>query len=216
MQTIIAPTDFSKASDNACLYAAKLAADLKAELLLFHTMELPIAVAEYPVSEDLFDEEGIEKELQTLKSKLAAATNNQVKIKTRNILGSPEYEIKELCTTAKPFAVVMATHTTALIDRFFLGSTTVYSARHLRYPVIIVPHNAQYKTIKKVGLASDLRDIYEAPAHEIESIVKLFNAELEVFYAAKNGKDINRNAVGSILLDHRLLNLNPKFHFVQN
>ena len=67
MKIIIAPTDFSSVADNACLYAANLAADIKAELLLFHTMELPIAAAEYPVTEDLFDEEEVEKELEILK-----------------------------------------------------------------------------------------------------------------------------------------------------
>ena len=64
------PYRFFKASDNACLYAAKLAADVNAELLLFHTMELPLVVAEYPVSEDVFDEEGTEKELEALKKTL--------------------------------------------------------------------------------------------------------------------------------------------------
>ncbi len=216
MKTIIAPTDFSAVAENACLYAAKLAADIKAELMLLHTMELPLAVAEYPVTDNLFDEAEIEKELESLKSKLSCETNDKVNIRTKNILGTPDHEIKELCTEIKPFAVVMGTHTTTLLDRFFLGSTTAYSARHLRYPVIIVPHNVQYTSIKKIALASDLQDIYEVPAREIEIIAKLFNADFEVFYAAKNEKDIGRNSVGSLLLDHRLLNLKPQFHFVQN
>ena len=216
MKTIIAPTDFSTVSENACLYAAKLAADIKAELVLLHAMELPIAVAEYPVSEDLFDEAGMEEELEALKNKLLAATNNKINIKIKNILGSPEYEIKELCKTAKPFAVVMATHSNSALDRFFLGSTTVYSAKQLRYPVIVVPHNAKYQTIKKIALASDLKDVYDMPAEEIETIVKLFNAQFEVFYSAKNERVINRDSIGSVLLDHRLLTLNPQFHVVQN
>ena len=216
MKTIIAPTDFSSVADNACLYAANLAADIKAELLLFHTMELPIAAAEYPVTEDLFDEEGVEKELEFLKDKLCAATDNKVKIRIKNITGSAEYEIKELCNTTKPFAVVMGTHSSSVLDRFFLGSTTLYSAKHLRYPVIIVPHNAKYETIKKIALASDLEDIYDTPTHEVETIVKLFNAEFEVLFAARNDKVIDRNAVQTLLLDHRLLVLNPQFHFVKN
>lgn len=216
MKTIIAPTDFSTVSESACLYAAKLAADIKADLVLLHVMELPLAVAEYPVTESLFDEAGIEKELETLKNKLLAAVNDKLNIRTRNTLGSPEHEIKELCKAEKPFAVVIATHSTSVLDRFFLGSTTVYSVKHLRYPVIVVPHNIEYQAIKRIALASDLKDIYNVPAEEIETIVKLFNAELEVFYAAKNEKVINRDSVGSLLLDHRLLALDPRFHVAKN
>ena len=216
MKTIIAPTDFSKASYNACLYAANLAADNKAELVLLHVMELPIAVAEYPVTANTFDEAGIAEELETLRNKLCDETKNKINIRTRNILGSAEYEIKELSETIKPFAVVMGTHSYGVIDRFFLGSTTVYTAKHLHSPVIIVPPNATYKTIKKIALATDLKDIYEAPADEIEKIIKYFNAELEVFYAGKDENVVNRNAVTSVLLSHRLVRLNPQFYFVED
>ncbi|MGN6211157.1 universal stress protein [Parafilimonas sp.] len=216
MKTIIAPVDFSTVAENASLYAAELAADIKADLVLLHIMELPIAVAEYPVTDSAFDEAGIEKELQTLKTKLLAAVNNKVNIRTKNILGSPEQQIKELCKTIKPFAVVIATHSSSALDRFFLGSTTVYSAKHLNYPVIVVPHNAKYQAIKKIALAADLKNVYDVPVEEIESIVKLFNAELEVLHAAKNEKAINRDSVDSLSLDHRLIALNPQFHVVKN
>jgi hypothetical protein len=79
-----------------------------------------------------------------------------------------------------------------------------------------VPHNAKYEAIKKVALASDLQDIYEVPTHEIETIVKLFNAEFEVLFAAKNDNAIDHNAVKTLLLDHRLHDLNPQFYFVKN
>lgn len=216
MKTIIAPTDFSSVADNACLYAAKLAADIKADLVLLHVMEMPLAVAEFPVSEDVFDEPGTEKILEDLKNKLYAATNNRVNIRIKNIPGSAEFEIKELCETAKPFAVVMSTHSYGALSRFLLGSTTVYTAKHLRYPVIIVPPKTNYKTIKRIALASDLQDIYEIPAQEIKTVVKLFNAEFEIFCAAKDEKVINRNMIGSLLLDRRLLDLNPQSYFVEN
>lgn len=215
MKTIIAPTDFSKISENACLYAALLAAEIKADIILLHVMELPVAVAEYPLSEVVFDEATVEKKLDALKYKLLEATHYKLTIRTKNVLGSAEHEIKELCKTEKPFAVVISTNSYSAIDRFFLGSTTIYSARHLRYPVIVVPNDMKYQPIKRIGMASDLKDIYEVPVEEIEKIIKLFNAELEVFYAAENDKIINRNSVDSLLLGHRLLNLNPQFYVVK-
>jgi len=103
MKKIIAPTDFSPLAENACLYAAGLAADIKAELQLFHTVELPLSIADYPVSAELFDEAGVAKELEALKSKLRAATNDKVTIKTKNVLGFADHEISELCNRIKPF-----------------------------------------------------------------------------------------------------------------
>ena len=215
MKTIIAPTDFSEVAENACLYAARLAADIQADLILLHAMELPVGVGEYPIADDFLDEEGMEKSLATLKEKLLAAVDGKVRIRTKNILGYPGQEIKALCEAEKPFAVVIATHNSAL-DRFFMGSITVYSAKHLPYPVIVVPRHTKYQTIKRIAFASDLKDVYDVPAQEIKMIVKLFDAELDVFYVGKNEKVINQTGVDNSLLTHRLAALNPRFRIVEN
>lgn len=216
MKKIIAPTDFSSIAENACIYAAKLAADIKAELLLFHTVELPLSVADYPVTGELFDEAGVEKELEALKNKLRITTNNKVDIKTKNVVGFADHEINELCNRIKPFAVVMSSHNSILSGSFLPGSTTVYTAKHLCFPVIVVPHGATYKPLKKIALASDLKDIYEVPVVEIETIVKLFNARFEIFYAGKDENKINRNAINNLLLNHRLEHLNPQFYYIED
>jgi nucleotide-binding universal stress UspA family protein len=216
MKTIISPVDFSSISYNASLFAAKMAEDIKAELVLLHVMELPVSVAEFPLTEEAFNEISMETELEGLKKKLLAETGNNITISSKNILGSVDVEIKDLCLEKKPFALVMGTHSYSFLDRFFVGSTTMYAAKHLRYPVLIVPQDAKYKPVKKIALASDLKNIYDIPLNEIETIVKSFNAALEIFYAGKNEKDISRNAVGSLLLDHRLINLDPQFYFIEN
>jgi len=215
MKTIIAPTDFSPISYNACLYAAKMALDINANLVLLHVMELPLSVAEFPVTEDIFDEISMEEELKQLRAKLLDETNNKVNIQAKNILGSAEYEIKELCNQKKPFAVIMGTHSYNLLDRFFIGSTTLYSAKHLHYPVLVIPSNVQYKPVQKIALVSDLKDIYDIPAHEIETIVKSFNAELQIFYVGKDRKQINRRSLSGLLLDHRLESSNPQLYFTE-
>ena len=216
MKKIIAPTDFSSIAENACIYAAKLAVDVKAELLLFHTIELPLSVADYRVTEELFDEAGVERKLETLKNKLGVATSNNVIVKTKNVLGFADHEISELCNRIKPFAVVMSSHNSNLLHSFLPGSTTVYTAKHVCFPVIVVPHNAMYKPFKKVAFATDLKDVYEVPVKEIETILKLFNAKLEIFYAGRNEKAINRHAVNNMLLNQRMEYLNPEYYFVED
>lgn len=216
MKTIIAPTDFSSVSYNACLYAAKMAEDIKAELVLLHVVELPTAAAEFPIMQEVFDEIDMQGELNELRDQLLAETSNKVNIQTKHILGSVEYEIKELCNEKEPFLVVMGTHSYNLIDRFLIGSTTLYSIKHLRYPVLVIPANVEYTPVKKIALASDMKDIYEVPIHEIELILKSFNAGLAIFYAGKDKQQINRNSLAGLLLDHRLENLYPESYFVED
>jgi len=216
MKTIIAPTDFSVIAENACLYAAKLAADIKAELVLFHTIELPLTVAEYPVEDEFLDEQAVKKELKLLRDKLLAVSDNRVNIKIKNVIGSADFQIKELSNRTKPFAVVISTHGPDLLTRFFGGSTTLYTTKHLGSPVIVVPQNASYKPIKKIALACDLRHIYEVPAEELETIIKAFHAKFEIFYVGKNENDINENAVTTTLLDSFLGHLFPTSYSVQN
>ena len=57
---------------------------------------------------------------------------------------------------------------------------------------------------------------HEAEELTNESFVKLFNAEFEVFYIGKNKKDVDKNTLASLSLDHRLVSLNPKFHLVED
>jgi nucleotide-binding universal stress UspA family protein len=216
MKTIIVPTDFSSVSYNACLYAAIMAKDIKAELVLLHIAELPVAMGEYPVIDETFDSLKMETKLEELKEKLLSETGNKVNISSKNIFGSVEFEIKEFCDEKKPFAIIMGTHSYNWFDRFFIGSATFYTAKNLRYPVFVIPPNLKYKPFKKIALATDLIDIYEVPVHEIEMIVKLFNARLEIFYAGNDEKNINRNTVGGMLLNRRLKYLEPQFYFVED
>jgi nucleotide-binding universal stress UspA family protein len=217
MKTIITPTDFSSISENACLYAAKMAADIQAELVLLHVMELPIAVAEYPVSVvSEFDEAGIQQELETFREKLIRETSGNVTVHIKNILGSVEHELKELCKRNPPFAVVMGTHAAGVLDRFFLGSTTVYSAKHLPCPVLVVPGGVEYTPIRKIALATDLKDVGNLSLQEIETMVNTFQASLEIFYVGKNEKDIEKASTEKLLLYHHLSQFEPEFDFIEN
>ena len=50
MKTIIVPTDYSPAATNAVNYAADMALAIKADLLLVHIYQLPVAVADVPLA----------------------------------------------------------------------------------------------------------------------------------------------------------------------
>ena len=151
-----------------------------------------------------------------LKRNLLTETNNSIEIDTKYVVGSADYEIRELCNEVKPLAIVMGTHSQGALDRFFLGSKTLHAARHLKFPVLIVPPGTEFKPFRKIALASDLKDVYDVPVREIEMMVKYFNATLDIFYAGKNEKEINKHTINDMVLQERLEYLNPKFYFTED
>ena len=215
MKMIIAPADFSAVSNNACTFAAKMAEQVHARLILLHVQELPAAVAEYTVSEEVFNSMNEESDLENLRLKLLSETGNQVEIDTKYILGSVDYEIGQLCKDVRPLALVMGTHSYGALDRFLLGSKTIYAARNVKYPVLIVPAGAVFQPFRKIALATDLKNVYQVPIHEIEMMVRYFDASLDIFYAGKNEEDLSRHTLGDVLLEGRLEHLNPQFHVTE-
>jgi nucleotide-binding universal stress UspA family protein len=215
MQTIITPTDFSPASLNACFYAAKMAQDLHAGLLLAHVVEVPASVKEYSDVFDMANASEAKEKLQDLLDTLCIETNNQVNIEATIIAGDVEQELNKLCINEKPFAVVMATNTNNAMERFFTGSTTMYTASHLRFPVIVVPLIVKYKPINKLALACDLKNLDELPAYEIETIARKFNAELEIFHVSKE-RHIDSNHSTSKIFEELLPGTHCRFYETQN
>lgn len=216
MKTIIAPTDFSAVSYNACLYAAGMAEDINAELILLHVMELPVAMSGQPLVRPLLSEIIMEDELKRFRDKLRLAINKKVSIQAKSVTGSVEDEIIALSNQVKPFAVVMGTHGYNFIDNLLIGSRTLHTAKYLRFPVLIVPADATYKPVKKIALASDMTNIDKVPAYEIEMIVGSFNAELEIFHVGEGHKQVNDHLSAGQLLNNRLAYSNPQFYFTES
>ncbi len=159
MKTIIAPTDFSGVSINAVDYAADMAVEISAELILFHVSEQPVAVSEVSFTEPMYDKIVSEEKITNLKNSLKIRTKNKINIRIKNIADTIHNELEDLCKQKKPFAVVMGTHGNGTIQRFFIGSTTFYAVKHLPYPVFVVPKGVRYKPVKKIALVSDFKTI---------------------------------------------------------
>jgi nucleotide-binding universal stress UspA family protein len=216
MKTIIAPTDFSAVSLNAVNYAADLAVSVNAELVLLTVIQIPLTVAEAPLPEfeyDILIEEG-EKELASLVEKLSVRTNNKIKIDSKLSVGSVMHELQETCFIKEPFAVVMATKEASAVERFFLGSNTLFAANTLKYPVLIVPPNAAFAGLKKIALASDLKEIQLRPVEALKQWLKIFGSKLDVVNVLGGNEPETTTVTASISLENLLPEYNPQFYFI--
>jgi nucleotide-binding universal stress UspA family protein len=210
MQTIITPTDFSGISLNAVNYATDMALALNAKLLVLHATELPINVGTEP------EDDEIEIKLDTLKKNILKRTGNKIPVQSKQVTGLIENEIIKMCDYVNPLAVVMATHGATLIEKFFIGSITVYLSKNLTCPVIIVPESISFKPAKKILLASDLEKLYDMPIEKIINTVNTFKATLDIVHVYNSEEKFEAMSARISQLANYLKPVNPQFHFIKN
>lgn len=221
MKTLIVPTDFSPVATNAMNYAADMALQIHASLMLFHVYQVPVAVSEVPLPLISLDElkEQAESKLNKLRNDLEHVTSGKLKIYTEARLGNTVDELEDVCKKIKPFAVIMGSVGHSAVERIVFGSTTLTSIKHLTSPVISVPGGKEYGTgIKKIGFACDFREIaITTPVAVIKNFVKEFNAELHILNVDYKDRHFRADTPQqSALLHGELQEFNPRYHFIEH
>jgi nucleotide-binding universal stress UspA family protein len=220
MKTIIAATDFSDNSLNAADYAAAMACFTRDKLVLFHACPLPLAFGEVPVpvvtKEELLAEAG--EKMANLKNKLLYNTHDRLEIETVIEQGELVTQLGKYCDKAHPFAVVIGSETASAIERLLIGGRTTAVVHRLSWPVIVIPKDAKFSHIKKIGMACDFKEVMDTiPVKQIESLVKIFKAELHVIYVNEEDRVNEANLVQqSRSLENILEGLKPRYHFLND
>lgn len=221
MKTIIVPTDFSPVATNAMNFAADMAVNINASLLLLHIYQVPVSMTDVPVvlvsAEEL--RKSSEAKLQEIKDALTHITSGKIKVYAEARLGDVSDELEDACKLIQPFAVIMGTRGTSGVERVLFGSTTLTAIRHLKWPVIVVPPGKEYGTgIKKIGFACDFDKVVEStPIQFIKNMVKEFGADLHVLNVDYEGRHFKPETPEESLMLHTLLeDLNPNYHFINH
>lgn len=141
-ETIILPTDFTRASESAALYALGLARQHKARLIVAHVVDVRGSAAGFylpHLSYEKLDAELLEAAGEMLSNFRARAVGSYKNTEERLLKGEPYMEILRLAASCKGCLVVMGTFGKARIDRFFFGSTTERVVRSAPCPVMVIP-----------------------------------------------------------------------------
>jgi nucleotide-binding universal stress UspA family protein len=221
MKTIIVPTDFSPAATNAMNFAAAMAVNIKASMMLLHVYQVPVSVTDVPIVTVSTEElrKDIEAKLQDLKENLMRTTSGKIKIYAESRLGNVLDEIEDVCEHVKPFAVIMGTRGASGVERILFGNITLTAIRHLVWPVIVVPPDKKYgKGIRKIGFACDFDKVVETtPVQFIKNMVREFGAELHVLNVDYESKHFKPETPEESLMLHTLLqDLKPDYHFINH
>lgn len=182
MKRIIVPVDFSSTSENAADFAMKLAAFYHADVYLYHAYRVysPLSEASPLVSTDEL-QDAADYELKAFKKKLAAKINTPVNVYIRAENNWLQNGLPQYCKEIKPDMVVMGLSGKNALTRLVVGSNTIYAIQHLPYPVLVIPPNASFVPVRKLGFACDYKQVIETtPVGTIKKLLQDFNAELEI------------------------------------
>ena len=185
MKTILCPTDFSACSENAAVYASKIAKEFDSRLILLHVYETPmiymneplLAIDELELSAQAIANKGLKK----LKVKLLKE-NKFLKVETQVEEGNISDHIKAIADQEQVDLIIMGTTGKSRMKRIVLGSTSSHAIAKAGCPVLCIPKGDKYQGIKKIVFATDLNKDNMNAAMSLVTFAKHFDAEIIFVY----------------------------------
>ncbi|HLP12366.1 MAG TPA: universal stress protein [Flavobacteriales bacterium] len=205
MKTILVPTDFSEAAKNAADYAAGLAKDLKARIILLNVSEKPIVLTEVPgkITDPDKLTRACEESLKN-ESKRLAQTGVDVKYHLRT--GFLSDEILEDEKNAS--LVVMGLKGTSNLDAVVIGSMTTSVLHKSSKPVLVIPDQAKYIAPTKIVFACDYSPSMNVNAlNALKEFIKPFDSVVYVVNIREEEELIEIDHQVNMKLEHKLANV---------
>jgi nucleotide-binding universal stress UspA family protein len=183
LKKILVPTDFSETSIRAMNYAASLASNLHAEIILFHSVVAPvIAGGDMVFTADVSAirndaQEQLEKMKEELMSKYL-----KLNVSVSISVGVPAQDIVQKCNNDAIDMVIMGSNGTSGFVEVVFGSVTRSVIGNCPCPVLTVPVNAPDTYPSKVAFATNFDD------HELQSLflltemLKPFKTEINLIH----------------------------------
>jgi len=193
MNTIILATDFSRIANNATHYAAALAQQFDARLVLFNAFNLPVHAAN-----TLLPAAKIQELINHNQEKLKQAAtlmSNSYGIATayESNFCFMEEELSKLVSKYKADLVVfgMASKT---FEQDLLGNNTTMAIRKMGFPVLAVPMGAKFAGIKNILFACDvLKGIPKKILSHIKEMAAELESKVEVFFVDEKIAELKTN-----------------------
>jgi nucleotide-binding universal stress UspA family protein len=215
MKTFLVPIDFSTTSENAAEYAVVLTKDIAGvEIILYHVYSSISFAA-------LTDKEGsrkkvIDDELTTLKNKLKYSDNQTITIDSEE--GSFLDNMEKYVLSNHIDMVVMGITGSSKIAQVFMGTNTLNVVRHINTPVMIIPPDAKFTSIKNVLFASDFKDVARTtPFVSLKKVLDFFKPKLKILNvdSEHNIELTNEFKIERDEMQEKLNSYDPEFSFLR-
>lgn len=195
MKKILVPIDFSGTSRNAEEYAVSLAKTFNAEVELLHVYRelfFPTAGPEswtITVSEvQIENEKLINKEVDYLK------TMHGIDVKGNLLSGSKSKSISAFANETGADFIVMGMRSGRRSK--LLGSTVLKTIRKTNLPILIVPDEAKFISIKHIVIAVDFTEMMGSSSFDaLYDIFKKFDSSVYVLHVEHPGAELKASEV---------------------
>ena len=202
MKKILFPTDFSHVSNNAFIYALKLADSINAEIITMHVYHLPqanyINVSEYlheiyDVTE-LSNFENYKDEVPVLR-RIAEENNlDHVKISHVLILGNLIEEIQKITKHEFIDFIVMGTKGATGLKETFLGTVATKIMNNVKAVVLAIPERCKYEPVKNLLFITEYQADDTQSFLKVKALAKVFQAHIDCLRVKpQNREDDNNN-----------------------
>lgn len=179
MKNILVPTDFSEASENALVFAVKIAQAVNGNITLFHSLSpVPVITSmtglEYSGS---LEEEGWTETCRQMNLLVKKVEDQQVscrKIIRTSLLAEG---VPAVIEESQVDLVIIGTRQPDKFARL-MGSNALMLFRKMNCPVLMVPSSAKYRGLKKIMYATDLQFGDIAELKKVAQLAKSANASV--------------------------------------
>lgn len=220
MKKILFPTDFSIVSNNAFIYALKLADSINAEIITMHVYHLPqanyINVSEYlheiyDVTE-LSNFENYKDEVPVLR-RIAEENNlDHVKISHVLILGNLIEEIQKITKHENIDFIVMGTKGATGLKETFLGTITTKVMNDVKAVVLAIPERCKYEPVKNLLFITEYQSDDMQSFLKVKALAKVFQAHIDCLRVVPQHREDNSNDMRN--WEELIDNHNIKLHSV--
>ncbi len=200
--SILVPTDFSASAKAAAHYAAQLALQMKAKVILLSVVEMDtseVVLHNWKKLENQLKRSAkrdLEKLIKEVKSK---ATDLDVSYDIA--AGIPMQEVIERYAREKKVnLIVMGTKGATGLRKILRGTNTARVIEHSSVPVIAIPAKATFKQLKKIVYATDLKNVVKE-IQSLSALASLFQAEILILHTvpAKGTGRLNKKLEPEII-----------------
>ncbi|NGY37586.1 universal stress protein [Flavobacterium sp. XN-5] len=203
MKRILFPTDFSEVATNAFVHALAFAKILHGELVILHSYPtLSIDDQFFPENfktvydtVELTQFDIFKEEVPKLHAIATACNLDNIKMTHRLMEGDLVNNIKKSVEEDKIDYVVMGTSGVTEWDAIFIGSNSGEVIIGITVPVLCVPLDSKYKTIKTIGFTTRYRAKDKQAIHTVLNLAKHLNAKLKCLYVKTSNSDVSKETI---------------------
>lgn len=215
MKTILIATDYSDPAQNAMDYAAHLAHQTGADLVLFNMFKLSVHTNNSLVSTASIDEKLKKNENRLIE--LCKETTDRYHINVSWVIGKDDTieSLKTHVNTHHVDLVVMGIESN-LIEFKLFGNTTTAAVDLMLFPLLVVPNDVGFEGINTIMYACELSHLKgDHELNVLKTFVRLFKARLEVFHVFANDSERTKSDLEHVM-DEKLQDVDHIYRYVNN